>query len=124
MGRRILHYNAEEGPRAFSSTQMLRARVKRASCRPRSQPRPPCGSASQDPSFGEIGHHVSPGCLVSHEPLWSQGAGDVDMPEAVTVHSEGARPLSILIPQAGNAAAERPHEMEVLIGSEGKGRFL
>lgn len=25
------------------------------------------------------------GCLVSHEPLWSQGAGDVDTPGAVTV---------------------------------------
>ncbi|CAN0345018.1 unnamed protein product [Rangifer tarandus platyrhynchus] len=37
------------------------------------------------------------GCLVSHEPLWSQRAGDVDTPEAVTVHSEGAQPPSVLI---------------------------
>lgn len=67
------------------------------------------------------------GCLVSHEPLWSQGAGDVDTPEAVTVtlgSSEGARPLSILITQARNPAAERPLEMEALIGPEGRGRFL
>ena len=48
------------------------------------------------------------GCLVSREPLWPQGAGDVDMPEAAAVHSEGAQPPSVLITPPGNARAERP----------------
>ena len=83
-----------------------------------------CNSASQDPGLSEIGRQVSPGCLVSHKPLWSPGEGDADTPEAVTVPSEGAGPPSIWIARSRNAAAERPREMEVPIGSEGRGRFL
>lgn len=56
------------------------------------------------------------GCLVSHEPWPSQGAGDTDTPEAVTVALRGDPASVPLDHQVRNVTAERPWEMQALIG--------
>lgn len=48
----------------------------------------------------------APRCLVSHEPLWSQGAGDVDTPEAVTV-ALGRGPASAQPTARGQESSSR-----------------
>lgn len=48
----------------------------------------------------------------------------MDTLEAVTVAPRRGPAASILIAQARNAAAERPQEMEALIGPQGRGHFL
>ena len=58
------------------------------------------------------------GCLASHEPLWSQRAGDVGTPEAVTVHSKGPASVRLDHP-ARECRSRKAREMEALIALRG-----
>lgn len=73
-----------------------------ASCRPRSCPRPPhCVTLlPRTQAWAEDGCPGSPGMFGFSRALWSQGVGDVDTPEAVTV-ALGRGPASVHLAHPG-----------------------
>lgn len=104
------HPGTEEGLGAPSSEQMLRVWAK--------GPEP--GLCDHVPPRTQGPRRMASksalGCLVSHEPWPSQGAGDTDTPEAVTVALRGDPASVPLDHQVRNVTAERPWEMQALIG--------
>lgn len=121
-GRSLVAGSCTQHRRGCSSlarTHVLQAQAGRVFCGPRSRPGPPdCVTRlPRTQALRRTAGKSAPGCLVSHEPLWSQAAGDVATPEAVTVHSGGAPPPSS--PSLSPGPGMRPQEMEALIGPSG-----